>query len=741
MPTEPAGRRAKAFTGFRWGRGDELVVFRTQIHARPSKEQREEALARAVLDDGEDDNSHEDQNGGSGNYGEHEKELGPVPIETISWDQIPAQMRRLVAIGQREFEALQEPNADVIACSRNLRKALDRSVSLLEASVGDNEDDPRAGYLEKMKDATAAWHLTELLILDQGPLVASDFVSWVAQHGPSRDPAGELDVKNRGTQSEYFWSEVISCTFRGDLLAAWRCLRLLEPEQIHSEEDQDLVRMLDELRALLLAMPRRAVYGADHDNDADDQDVLRDDDYELWKSAEMDADPDSLVDFKARSMRWKIAMQEFVRDNRVKILQVGPGLGKMLALICGDVDEAIQQIDSQKNSWLHLVACLLLYHVTAARKDELNTLVGQCIDALDIEKDERVNLLLSVVDMNSPEILQQLQSFVGDKWVTAHLAELLTRAGALETVMQPSNAEQSDFIDDDAFLLGSLEVDLREYFLLDYAMNLGLGGHQSIRNSLIPGTWRLTATYLGSLKREIEIPPHFAVQLGRLHMETIINLQRPVSDRFCHRLASGCNMLDIDPSSFIRQRMMYWWHFNGGIHNGLQGMSNALVWASKYSEHRFAERMLSTLFATSQIDILDSLVNHLAASQQLTQTLSADALEFLARYRSLLETMGRGPVYDHADVSRACEQLAESFAANLVPRAFYLPLLKKVLYASTQRPHLNAADASTLLAALEEVEIAHDRDTLLSGIETEELAELRIMLIQVMALSPIVAGH
>ncbi|GBG30757.1 Nuclear pore complex protein Nup85 [Hondaea fermentalgiana] len=732
-------RRPRGLVGFRWGRGDELVVFKTQVRGRLTPAQREEGKARAKAGLAEERVENE-----------HRVEK-PDTVHVISWDQTPAQMRRLVAAGQREFVALQDAGADVLACSRNLRSELDRAVQTLEAAVDKRQDDPRAGYLERMKDAAAAWHLTELLILDPEPLVASDFVSWVAQHGPWRDPTGELDVKNRGIESGYYWKEVFSCAIRGDLLAAWRCLRLLEPDSVHSAADDALLAMLDELRALLLAMPRRAVSGRGLNDE--EGDVVRDADYELWRSAEMGADPDSMIDFKARWMRWREAMQVFARDYAAAVAQVGPELQDFLQLILGNVEVTLRRIDAEKDSWYHLVACFLQYHVTAARKQELGALVKQSIDALDLEVDARVHLLLTVVNLDAPGILQQLHSTVGDRWVTAHLAELLARCGALETVMDPASIEASGFLQTDDFLLGDLEVDLREFFVLEYAASLGLGGQQSDRAALAPGAWRLTASYLSALTRKVQVPPGVELPLGLLHMQAVVDLQRPVSDRFCHRLAKGCQMMGLSASSLARQRIMHWWRFRGGLDNGLQGLSNALVWASTYGEQELAERMLARLFAVSRLDVLDALVDHLAASAQLTQTLKADALAFLARYRAVHETIraARANVNAHVDeadqndeilasaYSQATAQLADAFAANLVPRSFCVPLLKKVFFESQRRPQLSAAHAATLIAALEEVEIAHDRNDLLKGVEAEDLAGLRTMLVQCMALAPIVS--
>eukprot|EP00516_Mucochytrium_quahogii_P007434 CAMPEP_0203743878 /NCGR_PEP_ID=MMETSP0098-20131031/129_1 /ASSEMBLY_ACC=CAM_ASM_000208 /TAXON_ID=96639 /ORGANISM=" , Strain NY0313808BC1" /LENGTH=432 /DNA_ID=CAMNT_0050631223 /DNA_START=215 /DNA_END=1510 /DNA_ORIENTATION=- len=416
---------------------------------------------------------------------------GPV-VGVKCWDVVPSEMRKLIFEGRKAFRYLENVSQDasdlnpggeddvVLSQSASLRASLDSCTRNLEdRCVAAGEGGQVVDFMEKMKVASSVWHLCELMVLDPSVLVVYPFTEWVYDHYPRFVDldANIQDVKRLGSRSECFWSLVFYFVLKGDLFSAWNTLALHDRFKIAKKEDK-IYYLFQDVRVLLLSMPR---LGSKQGVNGEKEDV------ELWQGAEVDIAME--VEFKTQWTTWHESVSQFVSEFHGVISELDGGkLFDVLSIVRGNVEKMMEYLDGQLDSWTHLLAATLLYHAPSCRKDKIKPLATQCMNwGSRSHMDE---MLVAIFDVDMSRFIQLLHQNIGDRWVEAHLVDLLARKRAIETVsLNREEIEQSDFFEVGDFMLGDHEVDVREYFIIQYALQVGLGGRQVRRNAHFPGAW------------------------------------------------------------------------------------------------------------------------------------------------------------------------------------------------------------------------------------------------------------
>ena len=104
---------------------------------------------------------------------------------------------------------------------------LEMRLDLADQTSGSDE---LSAYFDKMKLGNMCWHLCEILLFNQAPLVGISLVNWVYEHFPRIFPEEEkemeISIRRLGSNAEHFWSTIYSKALRGDTRGAWNYLKL-----------------------------------------------------------------------------------------------------------------------------------------------------------------------------------------------------------------------------------------------------------------------------------------------------------------------------------------------------------------------------------------------------------------------------------------------------------------------------------------------------------------------------------
>ena len=463
----------------------------------------------------------------------------------------------------------------------------------------------------------------------------------------------------------------------------------------------------------------------------------------------------------------------------------------LLSLLRGDVDVLMSILNrNDSDCWAHILAACLLYYAPTTKKNELRELVESCFEFRFMGGEQEQSLLLSIFEADYSKSLQLLHTINGDRWLSVHFCEILSRAGAIESVhKKPENK----YLVSQDFLLGSLEVDMREYFILEYAMQLALKS----RKSHSPINWRYALAYLKTLTRPVPASAFFRsvektlkVPLGFAYGHIVIERQFPISDLYVSKLINECNQVGLSElgQSILRQRIMYWWCLGGGRskylletsnpeggETGFLGSANALLWSQK-SGVDMSNSLLTLLFDHGSTSALNMLVEHMSISSHLTDasgglSLDAAAISFLSTYQqirtrlkeatralTLYETSGLEKYLHDAWSERdmAASTLVKMLKWNNVPDRFRGAVIRDVILWETGKNtsdnlvslvlknpvSLSLSDTSVLINVIEQLEFTLGSKGCKNkiGIGKEELAAVRLNLLQSLARSVIMMG-
>jgi hypothetical protein len=391
-----------------------------------------------------------------------------------------------------------------------------------------------------------------------------------------------------------------------------------------------------------------------------------------------------------------------------------------------------------------------------------------------------LRLLLAVLDTDITHAIQLLHSIVGDRWATAHLADLMGHAQAIETVSLDYDNDLNDPRyrskgHPEQFMVADQQVGLREYFVLQYALQMGLGGRMPVHGTHSPNGWRTAAIYLGAMTRTVELPCGTQVQLGRIAMETILTRQALVSERFTDKLVRACDNMDLPDvaTRLCLARAMRWWCLSDGhtktSASTFEGVGNALLWANRAGpEHGRA--LIRQVLSAGNTAALDTLVDHLGPSLQAVSitaaaaadgdmndtdiendggmSLDADMVKLLSAYHRFRSSLKRASeklalLPKHAgaltpeidDLRReAAMCLCQVIESNEVPRSFWAGLIRQLVlwgtsYSATATTHsssltdchplvresappMTLGQASSLVRCMEQLSVSYDSSKL-----------------------------
>ena len=589
-------------------------------------------------------------------------------------------------VGREEFVKLQEyyihPQASpapvvLLRYSQTLRMHLDAAIldleSRLDALTLTSTPAATTAELEQFlwsaKQASMVWHLSEIMALDASSFAYIPMVAWVYQHFPRLYPeqlaAQSKDVQAKGSQSSAFWPLVVYFVLRGDLPTAWAHLRhhakfrslAATPER----REDELVKFFLALKAVMHTMPRledaeihtpgllssdlakrlpanlkpagppREVVVEAHENSEEQRDEW----LNAWDEARVSTE--RVVEFKARWAEWSRRVAG-LSEEFGSLLKVEKDLQELVQIMRGDIDAVIRALPGESDSWAHVLAACLLYSAPSSHKSEFAELANSCMEFR--EKIPEKPLVMAVLSGDFLQALQHLHARSGDKWVCAHLAELLCRAEVVEAVSLKSTPPlDKRFFQEADFMLADLEMDAREFFLIDYAVQLGIGGYQPYRQAHAPINWRFAVDYLARCERLVPLsasiqPTNFrsptstnsihspyteassshtlsnergiktygmqgqalamtgqadeveesVVRLGRAYAYLVVDCQFPLNDRFVSKLAFGCKRLGLADlaKSLERERAMHWWCHAGGRHKYMASNASSQEAASSF---------------------------------------------------------------------------------------------------------------------------------------------------------------
>ena len=611
-----------------------------------------------------------------------------------------AAQRALDEAGHAAFQRIQKSGdaslsrSELADASREMRRALDEATARLDSNVdGSEESFARSEYL---KVASAVWHLLECMVLSEDNMRA-EMLEWIWKHYPrmstDEDDGRRADVTRKGSASREFWPLVHSLVLEGQTEEAARYIRLdaFFASAVASSataellpDEGDLLRCFIDVVEALESMPS---LGARTNADEFKSEWL------LWHQ---------------KIERLRSVHEAMFASKTSKSLEKASavhGLQIVLGLLCGDGASVEVTLTGEYDTWTHIMSAKLLYENPMCKKGDLAAVAEECVALMETPSSAPLDLQLGALRGETMAVLQKLHLFVNDYWVSCHLCEVLSRAGAVESVAF-SNFRECDGVEPpstDSFLIPGMELDFREWFIAAFASRLGLGLGCGERTQ---AQWRLSVDYFASLQRMVPLSPfregaqNQLVPLGRFYVEHITSLQCPETDEEAETLALACEGMNLQRQahSIRTSRMMHWWgQWRGeGEERQRAGFSQALRWARRCGPDAVS-RMLASTFASSDLGMLNAFVDTAENIRIDDSTVSSAEMAFLARYKEmrtamqgaakLLERFDASPGVDSIEVleravgvrDEVLRALCEIFDEGIVPEGFTVPLIHHLL--------------------------------------------------------------
>jgi len=130
-------------------------------------------------------------------------------------------------------------------------------------------------------------------------------------------------------------------------------------------------------------------------------------------------------------LRWRSRVKE-AKTAHAELQRADSELGRLCRIMEGDVGELMAALDAvfpAQAGWQHLLACLLLFQAPTTQRHQVAALAGECARW---KADARPSVLAALRgDAAAAMYLLRVETM--DAWVDCHLAEVLSRAGALST--------------------------------------------------------------------------------------------------------------------------------------------------------------------------------------------------------------------------------------------------------------------------------------------------------------------
>uniref|UniRef100_A0A182JNV6 Nuclear pore complex protein Nup85 n=1 Tax=Anopheles christyi TaxID=43041 RepID=A0A182JNV6_9DIPT len=351
-----------------------------------------------------------------------------VDINLVGADLIfeDATIRPMITEGCRVFYGLQRlryglvegPSKpiDYVKISQKyrtiLRKSLERmNMRVRELSENDPSLDAYRNLISLFYSIECTWHLLEFLVIDSNSsgAIVSSLLEWIRFHFPEPERAATemLQSGRELDKQDNYWSVVKGLVVQGQTTIARALLR------VHTSSETHCFQVAEQL---LQSIPIYSVYSGLSVHRYKTQ-------WQCW----------------CDNVRTLIAAGNFGAE---------PKLEELLRLVSGDRKAWVEQLRSS-NCWYEYFPGYLLYTDSSCKYYQLgqyaNDWIAQYLGdwragGADEALGERQfkfldKLVLSVMENNLVNVLQQVQLFPDNRWFAVHMVDLLYHAGLLEMGM------------------------------------------------------------------------------------------------------------------------------------------------------------------------------------------------------------------------------------------------------------------------------------------------------------------
>ncbi|GAB9472683.1 Nucleoporin [Globisporangium polare] len=516
-------------------------------------------------------------------------------------DEMPRELRTLVGASFDVFMRLSRLSdekrradrelgaSEVVKASRQYREALKTCIFAIEdrvelqqqqngnTSANADGDDDEEEFVDLLKVSLAIWHLCELLFLQRRPRddkwIAYDLAQWLQEHFASalmdQLEAASAVLKSSGAHPEQdpaYWSTLHSFVIAGcgdsawSLLASHSSYKALSTRDVASLTGASTRASFQTIQRLLLNMPGKSRMMRLNDS----EEPL------AWK-------------------QWHDECQYVL--NTDSYVKSSPGLSTLLRILVAEEDALVRHA----SSWYELMMARLFLEEPKRVAHRFEFLMASCFRTYNADTTAMGNfdcIIMAILEYDVQSALQDIHA-LGFSWMAAHLADLLTKSAAIA---------------DD--VLEQLDVSLQEYFVLNYAMDIGASS----------GLWQFAVGYYENCPR-----------LGLVAAKSTLEREAVLTDNKAHRLLAYCQgkrglatvqrQIALRRAHVCKQKQLY---------------SAALVWMLRGNHldqvDAICERVLLACEETKSLAPLNEATEFLEAHAEVAQT---PLLEWLVRYREL----------------------------------------------------------------------------------------------------------
>ncbi|XP_032790646.1 nuclear pore complex protein Nup85 isoform X2 [Daphnia magna] len=521
-----------------------------------------------------------------------------------------------IAIQARVGKETQISVSELIQSSHQYRCIINACIEDLNQAADLAETNEATQAIQEMSEifykAELVWNLCEIMYLENPLGILPHLLEWVRIHFPNAlEETGTVLASPTPEFHESFWKALYGLVFQLRIDSAIKLLR------IHSGFQTDAFQSAFEL---LKKMPVFSVNS-----------------------------PVSAPEFTFRWNHWKEECEARIQAGDFFDSQ---DLQLLMEILCGK-EEAFEKVADFFETWYQRMITQLTFTQptinAASLGDQADPFLAAFTGFDDLSSLDAT--LLAVLRRDTRKVIGEMQGVLDNSWFTAHLADLLYHAGALQS-----------FED-----INSLQ--LRETLLRDYA--ICLFSHQSL--------WSVGVLYLD------HCPTVGSATLE--HLLTRLPCQSELKASKLIALAERRKLTSV-VTSVCR---VVGWH---ALKNGRLGA--AVAWAVRaqdaplatYAADAVLERYLQDSDFTST-DLLDSLGAGLLAS---------DRLAFLGKYREFHR------LYSANDFHSAANLLISLISSRIAPKYFWTVLLMDALPLLETNPPVFTSDQTyELMQSLQEL--------------------------------------
>merc|ERR1712168_78755 len=332
-------------------------------------------------------------------------------------------------------------------------------------------------------------------------------------------------------------------------------------------------------------------------------------------------------------------------------------LQNIVKILSGDVQTMKEHVDLFE-SWYQLMISILLYRNPMVKYFDLGSAAQESLilfnEAGGAQQSQLDNIILAAIDCDAHQVISESHGVLDNCWFSAHLTDLLTHAGHLDSSKE------------------SGELSLRERLLLDYADVLC--SH--------PSLWQVGVDYLDHCSA-----------LGLQHIHAYISHIQPTSQHKANKIISIAqhrNMKDVVLSVckvMCRQALQR------------RCLGGALSWALKSQDLELMTQ-LANMFLTEYTE-----AGHLSCSDLIdnlgSSVFVSDRLTFLSKFSEFTS------LFEKERYKEAADLLVSLLTSQSAPKSFWLTLpLNAIPLLECETAWISTEQTYSLMSCLEELHTA-----------------------------------